>query len=165
MSARVTKREIHEETPFGTMVLSRDLPTTGRLFGFETHNMRLFLGRTRVPPARTDLRVQFDQLAPQQRPLLGFASVLQILTLADRSVEQSRLAKFAVYQGELVPASPSKYTLSKTHRHFYRLFELVSLDPVCDLEPAHDEYANGVALYKSARVSDLLAVALLTAAG
>ncbi len=158
MGTTTTKSAIYEETAFGTLALNRTLPSIGRLFGFDSHNQRQFLGRTRIPHTRTDLFAQLDQVGLEHRPVVGFISVQQVQSFrnpnwspeAPPEVEEffeevSRLQKFGV-----ALVSP----LDKT-----RKFELYTL-------PAHEEHVHDEhSLRVSTSMADLMAVALLTAAG
>lgn len=157
MATKTTKSTIYEETAFGTLALNRTKPSIGRLFGFDSHNQRLFLGRTRIPPARTDLFAQLDEVGLEHRPVLGFISVSQVLTLVDMESkdeksnprvweEVSRLQKFGVSQMAPSATSPAQ-------------FELYTL-------PSPEEHVHEERwLRRSTSMADLMAVALLTAAG
>jgi hypothetical protein len=162
MGTTTTKSAIYEETAFGTLALNRTLPSIGRLFGFDSHNQRQFLGRTRIPHTRTDLFAQLDQVGLEHRPVVGFISVHQVQTFrnpnwspkAPPEVEEffeevSRLQKFGVSRVDTKVVTPG-------HPFEFELFTLPAPE-----EHVHDHHE----LRRSKSMSDLMAVALLTAAG
>lgn len=136
------------ETPFGTLSLSRDFPQVGRLYGFETgHNNRQFLGRSRLPQARTDLFIEFVPAQTLQLPLVGWVSVHQILMLSTNQPERSRLLRFTIERTRINP------TLE------FGLFTARNGD---DGE-RDDPNSEGHELHRTSSIPDLLAVALLAA--
>jgi hypothetical protein len=158
--AKVTATAVYEETSFGTLAIARKMnPQVARLFGFESANrQRLFLGRTRVPPARTDLYACLSQYSPNpaQPQLWGLVTVHQVLTLTDGTPEASRLNSYQIHQHSAMA------TLSGTPT---RLFELVTYTPNDELRGVEDHLSDGHSMHRSHSIAELLAVALLNAAG